>query len=138
MFIAHPPIAPYRVTVADPWHPLVSGIDSFDAKDELYLMKTFGNLHVLLETEYEGRAEGFVEDAWPRTRHPVFYLKDVGKGGVLYLTLGHCRGHFDMQPLLKWYPQIERGSWELPVFYELLRRGIAWAKRARETPDENA
>ena len=136
MFIAHPPIMPYRVTVADAGHPLVKGIEPFVATDELYLMKTYGELHVMLETEYEGRAEGFVEDSWPRARHPVFYLKDVGRGAVLYLTLGHCRGHYDMQPLMKWYPQIERGSWELPVFYELLRRGIAWAKEPRET--ENA
>jgi uncharacterized protein len=133
MFIAHPPIAPFRVTVADPGHPLVRGVDSFTTSDELYLMKTYGDLHVLLETEYEGKAEGFVESDWPRAKHPVFYLKDVGQGAVLYLTLGHCRGHFDMQPLTKWYPQIERGAWELPVFYELLRRGIAWAMEPRES-----
>jgi uncharacterized protein len=138
MFTAHPPIAPYRVTVADPGHPLVKGIDSFVATDELYLMKTYGELQVLLETEYEGKAEGFAEDWWPRGRHPVFYIKDVGKGGVLYLTLGHCRGHHDMQPLMKWYPQIERGSWELPVFYELLRRGIEWAKEPKEIANEVA
>jgi len=50
---------------------------------------------------------------------------------VLYLTLGHCRGHYDMQPLIDWYPHRERGAWELPVYYELLRRGIAWAKQPR-------
>lgn len=133
MFIAHPPIAPFRVTVADPGHPLVRGVDSFTTSDELYLMKTYGELHVLLETEYEGKAEGFVESDWPRANHPVFYLKGIGKGAVLYLTLGHCRGHFDMQPLMRWYPQIERGAWDLPVFYELLRRGIAWAKEPRES-----
>jgi uncharacterized protein len=133
MFIAHPPIAPFRVTVADPEHPLVRGVEPFTATDELCLMKTYGDLHVLLETEYEGKAEGFVESHWPRAKHPLFYLKGIGKGAVLYLTLGHCRGHFDMQPLMKWYPQIERGAWELPVFYELLRRGIAWAKEPKES-----
>ena len=60
---------------------------------------------------------------------PVMYLHDVGKGQVLYLTLGHCRGHYDMQPLLDYYPTVERGSWELPVYHELLKRGLAWAKR---------
>jgi hypothetical protein len=29
--------------------------------------------------------------------------------------------------LLDYWPTIDRGSWELPVFYELLRRGIQWA-----------
>jgi hypothetical protein len=34
-----------------------------------------------------------------------------------------------MQPLMARYPRVERGSWELPVFTELLRRGLRWAKR---------
>ena len=130
MFIAHPPILPYRVNVADPKDPLVSGIEPFEATDELYLMRTYGDLQVLLDTEYEGSAEGFVEKNWPRARHPVFYRKGVGAGAVLYLTLGHCRGHYDMQPVMKWYPQVERCAWDLPVFHELLRRGIDWAKQA--------
>lgn len=129
MFIAHPTIGPYRVTVADPKHPLVSGIEPFDTTDELYLLKTYGDLHVLLDTEFQGEATGFVERNWQRARHPVFYLHQIGQGGVLYLTLGHCRGHYDMRPLMKWYPEIERGAWNLPAFYELLRRGIGWARQ---------
>ena len=128
MFIAHPPIAPYKVTVADPSHPLVKDVKTFETNDELYLVETYGKLHVLLETEFEGEATGFVEKDWKKARHPVFYLHEVGKGAVLYLTLGHCRGHYDMQPLLDFYPQVERCAWDLPVFYDLLRRGIAWAK----------
>jgi type 1 glutamine amidotransferase len=128
MFIAHPPIAPYKVTVADPKHPLVKDVAPFEADDELYLSETYGDLHVLLETEFEGEATGFVEKDWKKAKHPVFYLHPVGKGAVLYLTLGHCRGHYDMQPLMDFYPQVERGAWALPVFYDLLRRGVAWAK----------
>src|SRR5271168_4658744 len=96
-FIAHPPIAPYTVTVADPEHPLVEGVQSFQAQDELYLSEMHGEHHVLLETEFEGEAPGFIEHAWPKAKHPVFYVHPVGKGEVLYLTLGHCRGHYDMQ-----------------------------------------
>ena len=128
MFIAHPPIAPYTVTVADHDHPLVQGIEPFQADDELYLSETYGELHVLLDTEFEGEATGFVEHAWPKARHPVFYLHPVGKGEVLYLTLGHCRGHYDMRPMIEFYPVPEKGSWALPVFYELLGRGLEWAK----------
>jgi hypothetical protein len=128
MFIAHPPIAPYRVEVADPSHPLVAGVEPFEATDEHYLVETYGDLHVLLDTEFGGEAKGFVEDQWPKARHPVFYLHPVGKGSVLYLTLGHCRGHYDMQPMIDFYPQPEKGSWALPVFYDLLRRGMDWAK----------
>ncbi|WP_304170574.1 ThuA domain-containing protein [Phenylobacterium aquaticum] len=129
MFIAHPPIAPYRVTVADPDHPLVQGVEPFEATDEHYLVETYGELHVLLETEFGGEATGFVEDQWPQAKHPVFYLKPTGQGAVLYLTLGHCRGHYDMIDVkLDYYPVVERGAWDLPVFHDLLRRGIAWAK----------
>ena len=128
MFIAHPPIAPYTVTVADPDHPLVKGVEPFQATDEHYLVETYGDLHVLLETEFEGEATGFVQDKWPKAKHPVFYLHPMGKGCVLYLTLGHCRGHYDMQPMIDFYPEPEKGSWALPVFYDLLRRGVSWAK----------
>jgi type 1 glutamine amidotransferase len=128
-FIAHPPIAPYRVTVADPAHPLVKGVEPFDTTDELYLMETHGQLHVLLETEYGGEGTGFAESQWAEKRkHPVFYIHTIGKGAVLYLTLGHCRGHYDLQPLLDWWPTVDRCAWDLPVFYDMLRRGIAWIK----------
>jgi type 1 glutamine amidotransferase len=128
-FIAHPPIAPYRVTVADPAHPLVQGVEPFDTTDELYLMETHGKLHVLLETRFAGDGTGFVEHDWKEPRsHPVFYIHSIGKGAVLYLTLGHCRGHYDLQPLLEWWPTVERCAWDLPVFYTMLRRGIEWIK----------
>ncbi|HXZ85136.1 MAG TPA: ThuA domain-containing protein [Myxococcota bacterium] len=129
-FLAHPPIAPYRVVVSDPAHPLLKGIEPFETQDELYLSEFHGPVKTLLETRYSGPTPGFEPAEWrddaPR---PVLYLHEVGQGAVLYLTLGHCRGHFDMQPLLDYYPVVERGSWELPVFHELLRRGLAWAKR---------
>ena len=127
-FIAHPPIQPFQVTNAAPSHPLVKGIEPFEAKDELYLCEYHGKNEILLETRYTGKALGFKEDDWfddePRL---VMYLHPEGQGEVLYLTLGHCRGKYDMRPMIPVYPGIERGSWELPVFYELLRRGIRWA-----------
>lgn len=128
MFVAHPPIAPYRVEVRDPAHELTRGVEPFETTDELYLMETQEGLQVLLDCEYEGEAPGFVESRWPRARHPVFYIHRVGAGAVLYLTLGHCRGHYDMAPLLDYYPQVERCAWDLPVFRDLLRRGLAWVK----------
>ncbi len=127
-FIAHPPIAPYTVEAVDPGHPLVSGIGPFEAEDELYLCEYTGQLEPLLHTYYTGKAVGFVEDDWPGEEpRLVMYLNRVGSGEVLYLTLGHCRGRYDMRPLMDEYPKVERGAWELPVFYELLRRGLAWA-----------
>jgi len=130
-FISHPPIVPYRVTVADPDHPLMEGIEPFDTTDELYHMEYHGARHVLLETECTVEGTGFVEAKDAIGTHAVMYLKDHGKGAVLYNTLGHCRGHYDLQPMLDWWPTVDRCAWDLPVFYELLRRGISWLK-ARE------
>lgn len=131
-FVSHPPIAPYEVTTAAPDHPLVAGIGPFHTDDELYLSEHHdrGQLIPLLETRWTGHAAGFVEADWPDDE-PRFveYLRPLGEGEVLYLTLGHCRGHHDMHPLTDWYPKVERGSWVVPEYLELLRRGIEWAVR---------
>ena len=128
-FVAHPPIGSYRVEVTNPDHPLTSGIDPFDTTDELYLSRTVAAIETLLHCEFEGAAPAFVADHWELTQQPVLYVRSLGKGAVLYLTLGHCRGHYDMRPLVDYFPEVQRGSWDLPVFNELVRRGIAWAKR---------
>lgn len=126
-FIAHPPIQPFRVQVSDPEHELVRGIDEFETDDELYLSRIHGDLHLLLETRFTGTAPGFVEADWPDDEpRPLYYINRVGAGEVLYLNLGHCRGHYDMQPMIPYYPKIERGSWAKPEYCELLRRGIRY------------
>ena len=127
-FVAHPPIAPYRVEVTQPGHPLVAGIEPFDAEDELYLMELHPPFETLLHTRWSGEAKGFAERDWTRDEpRPVMYLKKVGAGEVLYFTLGHARGHYDMRPLMDEYASVERGSWEVPQFQELLRRSLRWA-----------
>jgi uncharacterized protein len=127
-FLAHPPIGPFQVTPCAPRHPLVRGIEPFEATDELYLCEYHGEIVPLLETRFTGKAPGFAECEWPDDEpRLVMYLHPKGRGCVLYLTLGHCRGPYDMRPLMEVYPRIERGAWELPVYYELLRRGLRWA-----------
>lgn len=128
IFQAHPPIAPYRVEPTGVEHPLVEDIEAFEVEDEQYLVQVTAPIEVLLDTEFEGHAGRFRANPWKKDRHPVLYLRHLGEGAVCYLTLGHCRGHYDLQPLMDFYPKIERGAWELPVFYELLRRGLRWAK----------
>ena len=129
-FIAHPPIAPYSVEISDPSNWLVSDLESFETDDELYLCEYHDqeNLHTLLHTDWNGEARGFVECDWTNDekRRLVMYLRPLGDGCVLYNTLGHCRGHYDMRPLTDYYPKIERCSWEIPQYYELLKRGIRW------------
>ena len=132
-FIAHPPIAPFSVTNCRPDHPLVKGIDTFEVEDELYLCEYHGEIEPLLATRFTGDADGFEERDWPADEPRVVeYLHPVGKGEVLYLTLGHCRGPYDMRPLMDIYPRVERGAWETDVYYELLRRGLRWAKGGLE------
>lgn len=132
-FLAHPPIAPYRVEVTRPDHPLVAGIEPFDADDELYLSELHPPFETLLHTRWTGDVPLFVDQDWRADEpRPVMYLKRIGDGEVLYLTLGHARGHYDMQPLMAEYPDVERGSWKTPAFYELLRRGLRWAARMTE------
>ena len=133
-FISHPAIQPYTISVSPGAEndPLVAGVEPFDADDELYLCEYHGELVPLLETHWHGdTGEGaFAEKDWPVDEpRLVMYRRPLGQGEVLYFTLGHCRSTYDMDPPftgLRW-PTIDRGSWELDEFYELLRRGLAWA-----------
>jgi len=131
-FVAHPPIQPYRVEPSAPDHWLVAGIDPFDTDDELYLCEYHDreSLQPLLQTTWRGDATGFVEHDWNDCdpTHLVMYLRPLGSGCVLYNTLGHCRGHYDMSPVLDYYPRVERCSWDNPAYHELLRRSLRWAR----------
>jgi len=133
-FIAHPPIAPYLVELSEPDHWLVAGVEPFETDDELYLSEHADRdaLQPLLHTTWSGTARGFVESDWTtgNDRHLVMYLRELGAGAVLYNTLGHCRGHYDMVPVIDFYPKIERGSWDQPAYAELLRRSLRWARGA--------
>jgi len=133
-FIAHPPVGEFTVEVTDPSHPLVRGLDPFTVNDELYLSELHGPNHVLLHTRYNGKAQrGFPEREWfSDEARPVLYLHPHGKGEVLYFTLGHCRGKLDMQPFIEDYPVVERCSWQSPVYYEILARGIRWVTRLEQ------
>lgn len=127
-FKAHPPIGePFRVEVVDRGHDLTRGIEDFDVVDELYLMKMMAPVKVLMQTRFSGEATGFVDAQWQDAVVPVLYLRELGKGAVLYNTLGHCRGHHDLVELMPFWAHPERCSWNYPVYYEMLRRSIRWA-----------
>lgn len=130
-FAAHPPIAPYTVSVVKRGDPLTEGIDDFvvEGGDELYYMRLFGEIEVLMDAPAQGAARGFVEREWDEgERHPVLYRKKVGAGEIVYFTLGHRRGHYDMEPLVDYYPRVEKGAWDIAPYREILRRGLRWAK----------
>ena len=127
-FQAHPPICEFEVKVADDEHPLTAGIEAFRTTDEMYLCKMIGQNHVLLYLDYNEPVDEFTSNDWRLNKQqPVMYLHPHSRGELLYLTLGHCRGHYDMRPLTDHYPHVERCSWETPEYYELVRRGLRWA-----------
>lgn len=131
-FLAHPPIQEFTVKKSKS-HPLVDGIRPFKADDEIYLCEFFGDYDCLLETEYSGVAKGFEKSNWRNNgRVPIMYLHPWEDNEVLYLNLGHARGHYDMQPLMDYYENIERGSWKTPAFRKLVKRGIRWALQELE------
>lgn len=126
-FKAHPPIGPFRVEVTDRDHALTKGLEDFDVIDELYVSKTTAPIKVLMQTRFEGEATGFVAANHENVVVPILYLRDHGAGGVLYNTLGHCRGHYDLAGVMPFWEHPERCGWNYPVYYETLRRGIRWA-----------
>jgi type 1 glutamine amidotransferase len=125
-FLAHPPIGPFQVEADDPDHPLTAGIEPFEVIDELYLFEMRGAVQTLLHTSFHGSCEPFAASEWANDHAPVMYLHAVGAGSVLYLSLGHCRGHYDPSPGGAFVSHPSRCAWNYPVYYELLRRGLRW------------
>jgi type 1 glutamine amidotransferase len=126
-FVAHPAVQKFNVRVAASEHPLVAGIEDFEVEDEPYYCEFFDNNEVLLEASYDVPSTGYVRSDFgtDQPSHPQMYVHTEGRGQVLYMTLGHCCGKYDLRPLADVVP-IARGAWELPVYYELLRRSIRW------------
>jgi len=125
-FVGHPPIGRYKVQVTRADHQMTTGLRDFGVVDELYLTRKTAAYDVLLHTAFKGTCPEFGPQEWDEAEVPVLYERKLGKGSILYLTLGHCRGHYDLRPLADFYPHPERCAWNYPVFYELLRRGIRW------------
>ena len=126
-FVAHPAIARFTVRVTDPTHPLVAGLQDFEVEDEPYYLDYEPGSHVLLDASYQQPSTGYVRASFgtDRDTHPQMYLHPTGAGEVLYITLGHCCGKYDLRPLANIAP-VHRGAWQNPVYYELLRRSIRW------------
>ena len=137
-FLAHPKISPWRVDVVQPEHPLVAGVSSFVTTDELYVMDLREDLNVILDTEFSGDCPGFeVSHSGSRMRHPVLFTRAEGKGEVVYFTLGHCRGRFDVADLgIPDTGVVDRVAWESSQYREVLRRCVTWAVHG-ETDEES-
>jgi type 1 glutamine amidotransferase len=125
-FTAHPPIEPFKVMVTRGDHPMTAGLRDFRIDDELFLLRRTAALDVLLHTKFTGHCSEFRDADWDEAEVPVLYERKIGAGSVMYLALGHCRGHYDLQPVAPFWPHPQRCGWNYPVFYDLLRRGIIW------------
>lgn len=125
-FAAHPPIAPFKVSITRHDHIMTRGLRDFRVEDELYLTRRRSDIDVLMHTSFHGGCDEFRDAQWDESEVPVLYERAVHGGAILYLTLGHCRGHYDLRPLTDFWPHPQRCAWNYPVFYELLRRGIRW------------
>ena len=126
-FVAHPPIGAFTVEVAPIDDPLTRGISTFEIVDELYLSRTTAPIETLLFTRFTGEATGFVDKDWHNAQVPILYRRKLGRGEIVYCTLGHCRSHYDVAVFTPFWPHPERCGWNYPIYYELLRRSLAWA-----------
>lgn len=142
-FLNHPPLRRFEVAV-NRQHPLARGLpDSFATEDELYLVEPLGPVEPLLTTQLtkdpSPRGFGFQYEADTsvqedgRTRI-LGYTKEVGRGGVAYLSLGHCHDPAsNIQPFVDESlgtggktPKTFRGSWDVDAFEKLLDNAFDW------------
>jgi hypothetical protein len=148
-FLNHPPLRKFQVQVVDRTHMLSKDLPpSFEVVDELYLIELQdpATTQVLLTTELEKDPSppgfGFVYDKdtalQPDGKTRVLgYTRELGKGGVAYIALGHCHSPLNnVQPFVDAgidptgsTPLLFRGAWETKPFQQLLRNGIAWGVR---------
>jgi hypothetical protein len=145
-FLNHPPLRKFSVHVTDRQHALTRGLPpSFEVIDELYLIELQqpSASHILLTTELDKDPSppgfGFVYDedtaVLPDGKTRVLgYSKNMGKGAVTYIALGHCHATSDHRQRIV-DPSVQlsedglrlfRGSWETKPFAQLLRNGITW------------
>lgn len=74
-FTRHDPIKEYQVDVDVPDHPLVAGVRPFRVVDELR----------------EGEFQEGVQVVASAEGHPVVYWREVGRGRIVFCSLGHDR-----------------------------------------------
>jgi type 1 glutamine amidotransferase len=142
-FLTHPLIREIRVQVADPGSPLARGLGtSFVVEDEPYFIELQDPAasHILLTAEYgPDCVSPNIGTLYPsdtslqadgKTR-VLGYTKDVGKGGVAYVALGHAhtpaiRAARAFTDAADKTPPTFHGPWDSAAFMTLLGNSIAW------------
>jgi type 1 glutamine amidotransferase len=145
-FLNHPPIRRFEVKVVDRDSPLTRDLpEAFEVIDEPYMIELQQpeSCRFLLTNaigpDPSPEGFGFVYDAdtslLPDGKTRVIgYSKDLGRGGVTYIALGHCHSPAsNSQPFVDRSvdpegktPPVLRGPWETAAFERLLRNAIRW------------
>lgn len=141
-FLTHPPLCRFRVDLTDPSHPLTQGIgNAFEVVDEPYFIELQdpASARILLTANYGPDAVSpSIGTLYPtdtslqadgKTR-VLGYTRDVGRGGVTYVALGHChnpasRPARNVEPG-DTTPATFRGPWANDAFMTLMRNAIGW------------
>jgi type 1 glutamine amidotransferase len=149
-FLNHPPIRQFRVDVGDASDTLTAGLPaSFEVIDEPYMieLQAPAETRVLLTAEIGPDTSppgfGFVYDEdtalLPDGRTRVLgYTRDIGRGGVTYIALGHCHNQASggQRPADRSLdpagatPATLRCAWDAAPFEALLRNAITWGMGA--------
>lgn len=144
-FLNHPPICEFQVSVAGD-HQMTRGLPQrFSVQDELYLIELQdpGATQILLTTELATDPSppgfGFVYDEdtalQPDGKTRVLgYARDVGRGEIVYIGLGHCHtGRINNPSPVDWsidpdgtMPPEFHAVWENEAFSRLLGNAVAW------------
>jgi type 1 glutamine amidotransferase len=95
----HPEISDITVDVAPDAHPIVAGIEGFELFDEIY--------HHLAPAD---AAPGLMFAEADEGRQPLMWARDIGKGRVVYDSLGH-----------------DAASITHPTHQRILQRSVLWA-----------
>ncbi len=143
-FISHPPMLKFRVAVSDGDDMLTRDLPaSFEITDEPYMVEIQhpSDTRVLLTSELgpDDSGYGFYYEKdtslQPDGKTRVLgYTRDMGKGGVTYIALGHCHSpasnsqttvddNVDAEGAV---PLKFRGPWETDAYVQLLRNAIEW------------
>jgi uncharacterized protein len=108
-WVSHPGnIIDYRIDIARPDDPIVSGIGGFAYRSEQYYMHVDPTNEVLATTTFTGEHLDFVEGVVM----PVVWKRRYGKGRVFYSALGHTADEF-----------------AVPQMRTIFERGALWASR---------
>jgi type 1 glutamine amidotransferase len=108
-WVQHPGnIITYRVDVAQPKHPIMAGIESFEHTSEQYYLNYDPAIEVLATTTFSGEFHPWRKNVVM----PVVFTTMHDRGKVFYSSLGHTADELGGGPVR-----------------EILRRGLLWAAR---------